>query len=103
MCGLYSHPVPVPRSKTIAYLKDSQGRVIARAKLAEAPLAQDPTSIHGNLDVPPFHGYSKKGMAEGQLVYAHVSTDRASQILSNDCLCDLAWDCGGFRAIKGRR
>lgn len=70
----YSHPVALPASKTAVYYKDAQGQLVHRAKLAEDPLQKDKTSIHGNQDVPPFHGYSKKGTAQGQLVYAYVST-----------------------------
>lgn len=69
-----SYPAPLEKTKTSLTMKDKLGRTLFKAKLAEDPIAEDPTSIHGNADVPPFHGYSKAGKAEGQLVYAHVSS-----------------------------
>ena len=73
----YSKPTPLNQSKTSIVLRDVDGSVIHEAKLAEDAVPEDPTSMHGNEDVPPFHGYSKAGAASGQLVYAHVSTSSA--------------------------
>lgn len=80
------------------YLKDGKGDLVHKAKLKEDALEEDPTSKHGNADVPPFRksvadgsrrklhleadsrccrtdGYSKAGTATGKLVYAHVGVD----------------------------
>lgn len=59
-------------SKTYIKLNDAQGKLIYQAKLKEDALDLDPTSKEGSDNAPPFHGYSKAGRAEGQLVYAHV-------------------------------
>ena len=69
-----SYPTPAEKSKTAIALHDADGALVHQAKLAEDPLSDDPTSPHGNADVPPFHGYSKAGTAIGQLVYAHSGT-----------------------------
>lgn len=69
-----SYPTPKETSKTAIALHDADGALIHQAKLAEDALSHDPTSPHGNADVPPFHGYSKAGTAIGQLVYAHSGT-----------------------------
>jgi len=67
-----SHPTPSKESKTYIKLNDPQGKLIYQAKLKEDALDLDPTSKEGSENAPPFHGYSKAGTAEGQLVYAHV-------------------------------
>lgn len=68
-----SHPTPFKDSKSFVKLLDEDGNVAYQAKLREDALDLDPTSKDGNENAPPFHGYSKAGSAEGQLVYAHVS------------------------------
>lgn len=68
-----SHPTPFRESKTAISLHDAEGNLIHQAKLKEDALDLDPTSKEGSENAPPFHGYSKAGTAQGQLVYAHVS------------------------------
>lgn len=68
---LLNHPTPLKESETSITLSDGEGKLVHKAKLAEDALPQDKTSTHGNEAVPPFHGYSKRGGAEGQLIYAH--------------------------------
>lgn len=48
------------------------GTELFKAKLFEPPVEKDKTSKHGTEDVPFFHGFSKAGSAEGQLVYANM-------------------------------
>lgn len=71
-CDASSKPAALNESKTAVELTDARGELVYKAKLKEDAIPEDPTSIHGNEDVPPFHGYSKGGTAVGQLVYAHV-------------------------------
>lgn len=63
-------------------MNDAEGNLIYQAKLKEDALDLDPTSKEGSENAPPFHGYSKAGKAEGQLVYAHVRHPRQSHITS---------------------
>ncbi|KAK9898258.1 Zn-dependent exopeptidase [Cystobasidium minutum MCA 4210] len=71
---LLNHPTPFKDSKSFVKLLDEDGNVAYQAKLREDALDLDPTSKDGNENAPPFHGYSKAGSAEGQLVYAHSGT-----------------------------
>lgn len=68
-----SHPEPFSKSKTHIKLFDKDGNLSYQAKLREDAVELDPTSEEGHKNAPPFHGYSKAGQAEGQLVYARVS------------------------------
>ena len=54
-----SHPAPLNATSTTLYLKDGQGNLVHQAKLKEDALVEDPTSKHGNADVPPFREQHK--------------------------------------------
>jgi hypothetical protein len=63
--------------------------LIYQAKLKEDALDLDPTSKEGSENAPPFHGYSKAGTAEGQLVYAHVRKPKYTNV--SRTIADFLW------------
>lgn len=60
-----------PLGNSSLELLNVDGSTSFRASLKEDTLAEDPTSGQSNAEVPPFLGYSARGAARGQLVYAH--------------------------------
>ena len=60
-------------NSSLEMISEGGNEVLFRASLAEDTLAEDPTTHRANKEVPPFHGYSQAGAAEGGLIYANVS------------------------------
>ncbi|KAG0143175.1 hypothetical protein CROQUDRAFT_49180 [Cronartium quercuum f. sp. fusiforme G11] len=59
---------------SITLQNSNTNEIIYKAKLLENPYTKDPTSINGSINSPAFHGYSKSGKVQGELIYANYGT-----------------------------